>query len=87
MKEAKPEDFKGLQEHKLISVDDEIIQHYPPKYIVGPNTGEERILLEKESDHMIVRLIENECNYLYSNPTGVFNVSLPNKLYKHPNNY
>jgi hypothetical protein len=71
----------------LIDVDEDIIQHYPPKYLVGPTTGEENVILEQEFDLVRVKLVELEASYLYSNPTGLFNASLPNKIYRPFNVY
>lgn len=39
---------------------EEIIQHYPPRYLIGITTGEEREILNYETEQVIVRLIEVE---------------------------
>jgi hypothetical protein len=38
-----------------------------------------------DSEFAEVILMEHQCSYIYSNPTGMFNLSVPTKLYKQPN--
>lgn len=38
-----------------------------------------------EDDHVKVELMEIECEYMYGNPTGVYNLSLPERLMRTKN--
>lgn len=63
----------------------DVISHYPPQIIVGKQVGQERVLLTEENESVIVRLVEVDCEWMYSNPTGVFNLSVPDKAFRQPN--
>lgn len=56
---------------------DEVIGHYPPKYLIGETTENEKEIMSTSNEMVDVRLVQVECNYIYSNPTGLFNLSLP----------
>lgn len=64
---------------------DEVLTHYPPQYIVGKQINEEREILVQEDEHVKVILQEIDCEYIYSNPTGMFNLSQPSKLMRTKN--
>ena len=64
----------------------EIILHYPPQYVIGKQTNDqERELARFENEHVLVTVQEVECEYMYSNPTGFFNTSLPDKMMRTKN--
>ena len=65
---------------------DEVIKHYPPQYIVGKQVGEDGNVLETfENESVLVQLVEVTCEYIFSNPNGNFNLSLPDKLMRTKN--
>lgn len=69
----------------MAPVNQEVIMHFPPQYIIGKQVGEEKELAKYEDDNVIVTVQEVECEYMYSNPTGLFNLSLPDKLMRTKN--
>ena len=66
-----------------------MIPSYPPKYIVGPICPQEEVkqLFIEDTDLATITLEEVTCEYMYSNPMGVFNLSLPGKLWRDPKTY
>lgn len=62
----------------MAGTNEEVIDHYPPQYIVGQPIEEVECYVE-EDDLVTVRLFKVTCEYMYSNPTGKFNLSLPEK--------
>ena len=64
---------------------EEVIEHYPPQLIIGKQIGEERVILTEENENVIVRLVEVDCEWMFSNPTGIFNLSVPEKSVRQPN--
>lgn len=65
---------------------DEVVKHFPPQFIVGQQVGEESTLvLSFENDFVRVELREIQCEFMYSNPTKYFNLSLPDKLMRTKN--
>ena len=74
--------FIGYQSHALGSQVDEVIASYPPAYVVGPTvTDEANILLTKDTELATVTLEEVTAEYMYSNPQGIYNLTLPEKLW------
>jgi hypothetical protein len=63
----------------------EVIKHWPPQLIVGQQVGEEREVARYEDSNVEIRLVEVTCEYMPSNPTGLFNLSLPEKLLRTKN--
>jgi hypothetical protein len=63
----------------------EVIPHFPPQIIVGKQIGEDKVLMTEENESVIVRLVEIECEWMYSNPTGLFNLSVPDRALRLPN--
>lgn len=54
--------------------------------IVGePTYSEKKEIAVFENDAVKVQLLEIECAYVFSNPTGVYNLSLPDKEYRDSN--
>lgn len=74
------DDFQMVKNTWLSGENVEVISHWPPQYIIGKQVGEEREVALYEDDLVTVRLIELNCEFMYSNPTGFFNLSLPEKL-------
>jgi len=70
--------------------DTEVIDHYPPQYIIGQaireTSGEEPVALE-QTEHAIVSMHKVEVEYMYGNPTGLFNLSLPEMKLRNMINY
>ena len=51
--------------------------HFPPQLIIGKQLEEEKVIKEVEDPLVKVTLSEIVCEYNYSNPTRIFNLSLP----------
>jgi hypothetical protein len=64
-----------------------VIKHWPPQVLVGKSTStdDKKVLAKFEDDYVKVELMEVECEYMYGNPTGVFNLSLPERLMRTKN--
>ena len=60
----------------------EVIKHWPPKYIVGRAVGEPVEIAKEEHALVHVKLEEITCEWMYSNPTGNFNLSATHKPLK-----
>jgi len=64
----------------------EVISHWPPQVLVGKTTNDEKTLLASYDDQYVrVEIFEVSCEYMYGNPTGVFNLSLAEKLMRTKN--
>lgn len=63
---------------------EDVVKHWPPKVIVGKQVGEERVILVEENESVAVRLVEVDCEWMFSNPTGLFNLSIPDKAFRTP---
>lgn len=84
--ESKPEtSFVGLRDTWMAFEHEDVLTHYPPQLIIGKQVGEERVIMMEENDSVIVRLIEVDCEWMFSNPTGLFNLSIPDKAWRTPN--
>lgn len=57
-----------------------MLDHFPPQYIIGSplNDPMEPVAVE-ENDYVTVRMYKVEVEYMYGNPTGLYNLSLPEK--------
>lgn len=63
-----------------------VIRHCPPQLIIGEQTSSlKNEIGVYEDDEVRVSLLEIECEYIYSNPTGVYNLSLPHKEFRDAN--
>lgn len=63
-----------------------VIRHCPPQLIIGEQTSSlKNEISSYEDDEVRVQLLEIECQYIYSNPTGVYNLSLPQKEFRDAN--
>lgn len=59
----------------------EVIGHYPPQYIIGKQPKEDKTqMVVYEDEFCKIELLELENVWNYSNPTGIFNLSLPDKM-------
>jgi hypothetical protein len=63
-----------------------VIAHWPPQVLVGKTTNDEKTLLASYDDQYVrVELFEVSCEFMYGNPTGVFNLSMAEKLMRTKN--
>lgn len=62
----------------MVGTNEEVMDHYPPQYIVGQPIEEIECYVE-EQDLITVRMFKITCEYMYGNPTGKYNLSLPEK--------
>ena len=80
------EAVNGIDESFMAYKHPEVLPHWPPQLIIGKHLGEEEIQVEG-NDLINIRFIEVKNEWMYSNPTGMFNLSLPSKpLGTNPNN-
>lgn len=80
--------YANLADHTLVNVVEDVMASYPPVYIVGPSDAStEQTIMEEETDWATVTLKEVSCEYMYSNPQGLFNLSCPDKMWRNPANY
>jgi len=61
---------------------EEVVAHWPPQYIIGSPVGEEVCLHVVEHELVTVRMMQTTCEYMFSNPTNKFNLSLTDKKLK-----
>jgi hypothetical protein len=67
-----------VQKDYLAYQHEEVIPHYPPHLIIGKQTLDEVEFLVYDEDPLVkVVISELTCDYIYSNPTIYFNLSLP----------
>ena len=64
----------------MVGSNPEVLDHFPPQYIIGSplNDPMEPVAVE-ENDYVTVRMYKVEVEYMYGNPTGLYNLSLPEK--------
>lgn len=81
--------FAGFWDHSLHKDDSSVLVSYPPAYLVGPICPEvaPNVLLTKDHELAKVAIEEVTCEYMYSNPQGLFNMSLPDKMWRDPKSY
>jgi hypothetical protein len=70
--------FEGCDASWMAPTHSEVMDHWPPEYIIGPEINDEKVIENYEDDFVQVKLMEVQNEYMYSNPTGMFNLSLPN---------
>ena len=74
------EEFAGFSKQSLHAQAPEVITSYPPAYLVGAlDTEASRVVLTQETEKVAVVLEEFPAEYMYSNPQGLFNLSVPDK--------
>lgn len=65
-----------------------VIEHFPPSYIIGAPIEEMNVeLATAETDLVEARLLQVTCEWMYGNPTGQFNLSLPGLTKRNPNTF
>ena len=60
----------------------EVIAHWPPQFIVARQTAQPSLTQVIMTDKVSIKFQEIECEWQYSNPTGIFNLSCVSKPYK-----
>jgi len=71
-------EFADLAESWVGATNPEVIKHYPPQLIVGKQVGDEREVFVHDEDPLVrVQILELDCEYGYSAPTGLFNLQVP----------
>jgi len=83
--EANTDAYAGLEGTWMAYKNPEVLPHYPPQYIIGKQVDEAREIAVHEHELVTVRLYEVKNEWMYSNPTGMFNLSLPDKAHKDSN--
>jgi len=80
--------FEGYSNQSLYNQVADVIPTYPPAYIVGPTIFESsRVIMTKDTEFATVILEEVSCEFMYSNPNGMFNLSVPEKMWRNTSNY
>lgn len=70
--------YKGLDEQWLGYNNKEVISHFPVSYVIGKQVSDDtEFLVSDENELVKVSLKAINCEYMFSNPTGLFNLSLP----------
>jgi len=83
--EANTDAFAGLEGTFMAYKNPEVIPHFPPQYIIGKQVDEAKEIAVHEHELVTVKLYEVKNEWMYSNPTGMFNLSLPEKAHKDSN--
>ena len=85
--EAPADAFEGYKTVSMVGTNEEVLDHYPPQFIVGqPLEDMTQEIYEEDIDDVTVKMYALTCEYMYSNPTGLYNLSLPDrKLRNHLN--
>ena len=78
-RENAPEDaYEGYKDVSMAGSNPEVIDHWPPQYIIGsPIEQMTEEVHSEDTDDLTVKVYLMTCEYMYSNPTGMFNLSLP----------
>jgi len=80
--------FQGYREMTLYPQVEEVIPSFPPAYIIGQISSDQpRVLASEDTDSAYVTVEEVSCEYMYSNPDGMFNLSVPEKMFRNQTNY
>lgn len=80
--EAEKGGYLGVDESFKAYTYHECIPHWPPRILIGKQRAEPKEIYAEEHELVTVRFLEVENDWMYSNPTGRFNISLPNKQIK-----
>jgi len=82
-------EFVGYRSQTLDGEVEGILTAYPPPYLVGeiPADSTPKVILTEETDLVTVTLQEISAEVMFSNPDGLFNLSVPNMLWRNPNTY
>lgn len=65
----------------MAGTNEEVIDHYPPQYIIGQplSEGHTEPVAQFENEAVFVRMFKIDVEYMYGNPTGHYNLSLPDR--------
>lgn len=64
----------------MVGDNDEVVDHWPPQYIINQPVEEMSTeVFVEENDLVTVRMFKVSAEWMYSNPTGLYNLSLPEK--------
>ena len=77
--EANQDGFEGMADTFMAYKNEEVIKHFPPQYIIGKQVDEMTEVAVKEHELVTVKLMEVKNEWMYSNPTGLYNLSIPEK--------
>ena len=77
--EANTDGYKGMDATFMAYRNPEVIAHFPPQYIVGKQVDEMTEIAVQEHELVTVKLMEVKNEWMYSNPTGLYNLSVPEK--------
>ena len=85
---AASEDFAGYQSVSMVGSNPEVLDHFPPQYIIGQPINEAGVpVVTVENELVTVRMSRVEVEYMYGNPTGLYNLSLPEKKLRNHLNF
>jgi len=71
--------FPNCRDIWMQGTNDEVMDDPVPQIIIGKQVSEPTVIDTYEDDQVEVTLQELECEWNYSNPTGFFNLSCPEK--------
>ena len=72
----------------MVGTNDEVMDHWPPQYIINQPVEEMSTeVFVEESDLVTVRMFKLSAEWMYSNPTGLYNLSLPEKKLRNHLNF
>ena len=74
---AREGNFLGIDETWMAYSHPDVIKHWTPQYIVGRVQEPLQKIVEQRTENVNVFLQELKCEWMYGNPTGAFNLSLP----------
>ena len=74
---AREGNFLGIDETWMAYSHQDVIKHWTPQYIVGRVQEPLQKIVEQKTENVNVFLQELKCEWMYGNPTGTFNLSLP----------
>ena len=69
--------YQGIDKTWMGYQHPEVIKHWTPQYIVGKVQEELEKVCVQKLEHLSVFLQELSCEWMYSNPDGEFNLSMP----------
>jgi hypothetical protein len=85
MEEDLKNGYTDIRDQWMAGENPDVAAHWPARIIVGKMVGDPKELMKQEDENIEVRLLELECEYMYSNPTGMFNLSMPDAMIRTAN--
>mmetsp|Transcript_7041 Transcript_7041/g.9808 ORF Transcript_7041/g.9808 Transcript_7041/m.9808 type:complete len:323 (+) Transcript_7041:3325-4293(+) len=81
--------FIGYREQSLHPAVEDVLPVYPPAYLVGAvsSSATPQVILTEENELVSVSLEEVSVDYMYSNPEGLYNLSVPHMMWRNPATY